>query len=343
MNTQQWTDWRARLEDELDAIAGEHAYPTAVRLYITDQYTDSDEWRARETEFIEAVEAEAQDLFEERGEEALRTRRDLIDETIAEQQEDLRRLRLPLWGMELVASQCRTYYGDCAYGDCAGRVADELEVVPRGALVPDFDGPHGDEGVRAPTGPLVLRPSGPEYTLEPTERLLEARDLPTDAVIYSFDVLRVAAEDTWEDVTALVEEQVEIRKQITRNPTRELKHLRARRSVYTALLEHRASGRPMPWEGTGTDAYPSTSDCVQAVVDAAREVDTLSRQTLLKKAARRLGLQYESPHKKLKGVLDNAELYPTGDGPGRPPKQKSQALAEEMLDRCRAWLQQKTK
>jgi hypothetical protein len=180
--------------------------------------------------------------------------------------------------------------------------------------------------------------------LEPTERLLEARDLPTDA-IYSFDVLRVAAADTWEDVTGLVEEQVEHRKAITRKLTRELKRLRARRSVYDALVERRAKGRPMPWEHTGTDApkYPSTSGCVQAVVDAAREVDTLSRQTLLKKAARRLGLQYESPHKKLKGVLDNAELYPTGDGPGRPPKQKSQALAEEMLDRCRAWLQQKTK
>ena len=240
MNPKQWNEWRSRRTDE-------PGFLLPVSEYITDSFP-SDEWHARQVEFVEEVEAQAKEVYDRRGPTGLEEERTRIDDVLQEKREQLRRVRLKQSGVELIDRLRSRYRG------CQGRVIEDLRVVPRGAYVPAPDGMDG-VALRAPPGPLVLRPQRDRYVVEPTVRVLEGNDMPTDALMrYSFfSVFRLSAEDTWEDVTALVEEQVEYRTDITRKTNRELKRLRARRSVYDALVERRAKGRPMPWEHSGSE------------------------------------------------------------------------------------------
>lgn len=244
MERKEWNQWQARRGDEPAAFL-------QVGLYITDVYP-SDEWHARTVEFVEEVEAQAEEVYEDRGVPGLEAERNRIDEQVEKQHEEFQRVRLHQSGFELIAARIRVNYNDFE-----GQVVEDLEVVPRGAFVPDPDGPEGLEGLRAPEGPLVLRPDGETYRLEPTVRLLKGYEMPTDVLRhYSFGVLQVTYEDTWEDLAAMVDEQVEFQKENTQKAHRKLKFLRARREVYDALLERRAMGKDMPWEQAENATIP---------------------------------------------------------------------------------------
>jgi len=248
MNSEEYNQWRARRGDEPGGRM-------LVGVYITDTYP-SDEWRAREVEFVEEVETEAKEVYEERGPAGLEKERALIDDQVGDQEEQFRRVHLYQSGFELIASQIRL-----SYSDCARRVVEDLQVVPRGAFVRDPDGPDGLEGLQAPEGSLVLRPSGETYRLEPTVRLLEEYDMPTDVLrCYSFGLLQLTDGDTWEEAAAMVEEQVEFTKEVTQKARRELHFLQARRDVYDALLERRAKGKDMPWENAQGAARKATQE-----------------------------------------------------------------------------------
>lgn len=235
MDREEYNEWRARRGDEPGAFI-------EVHQYIMDVYP-TNEWRAREVEFVEEVEAQAKEVYEDRRARGLDDERGLIDDHVEEQQDQYQRVLREQKGFEVIATEIRL-----SYGDCEGRVVEDLEVVRRG----DPDGPEGL---------LVLRPGGKAYRLEPTVRLLESYEMPTNVLMhYSFEVLQVSDEDTWEDVAAMVEEQVELLKESTQEAHRELKFLRARRDVYDALLERRTKGKSMPWEARNE----STTDTATA-------------------------------------------------------------------------------
>jgi hypothetical protein len=239
MDREELNEWRAQREDEPGALL-------AVAEYIQAKYP-SEEWPAQEVQFVEKVEDEAKDVYEDRRAPGLENQRDRINNQVEEQREKLHRLRLVRDGFGVVADQIRRHYDDCS-----GRVVEDLKVVPPGAFVQDPDGPEGLGELRAPEGPLVLRPGAETYHLEPTARVLESRDMPTDVFWnYSFEILEVSDEDTWEDVRTMVEEQLEFREELVREAQQDLKFLEARQEVYDALLERRAKGRSMPWEVAG--------------------------------------------------------------------------------------------
>jgi hypothetical protein len=269
MDREELNEWRAQRGDEPGAL-------WAVLDYIQSKYP-SEEWPAQEVQFVEKVEAEAKEVYEDRGPPGIEGERDRIDDHVEKQQERFQRVYLDKGGFELIAAKIRI-----TYSDFEGRVIEDLKVVPRGAFVRDLDGPEGPEGLHAPEGPLVLRPAGETYRLEPTVRLLEGYEMPTDVLRhYSFGVLQVTDKDTWEDVEAMVEEQLEFKKETARKARQELKFLRARREVYDALLERRAKGRDMPWETlTEADAQEDVEESQSGRKSTLNDPETYPAVTL---------------------------------------------------------------
>jgi len=234
MDRDEWDEWRTRRDDEPGAY-------WEVVAYVQNEY-DSGEWDARLVEFIEEVENEAREIYDERSTSGLRDQRDLIGEHVEKQSQKFGRIHLRCSGFELIASKIQH-----RYSDCSGRVVKDLEVVPRDAFVPNPDG----HGYQAPKGPLVLRPGTARdgYILEPTVQLLECYHMPTDVQMsYSFDALDISKNDTWEDVKARLDEQIDFWKELVQKDHQELKRLQARLEVYDVLLERLVKGRSLPWE-----------------------------------------------------------------------------------------------
>jgi hypothetical protein len=251
MDREERNKWHIKRKDEPGAYL-------QVGAYVQAKY-DLEEWDARHVEFIEEVEDEAKDKYDERSTSGLRDQRNLIGEHVEKQFQQFERTRLHRSGFELIASEIQLMYRDCS-----GRAFEDLEVVPRGAFVPNPDEQDGAHGPRPPQGSLVLRPRHGRdgYILEPTAWLLEGNDMPTDVQMsYSFDALDISKNDTWEDIKVRLDEQIDFWKELVQKDHQELMRLQARLEVYDVLLERLAKGRNLPWEeATETRAGDFTRD-----------------------------------------------------------------------------------